>query len=468
MEQTLDAAELPVKLFAYTACFRSEAGSWGQDVKGIKRMHQFDKIEMNAVCLPDQSSALYEEFGQINEWLLQKLALPYRVVDKCHGDAGYLASHRQRDMEVWMSGAGEFMEVMTDTNATDYQARRLNIRYKGASGRGFCHLVNDTGCAMEPAADRHFGQLSAARRLSAGPRSLATGHKEKRPATERCVMGERLDGRVIAAQVQEELRADIARLQQEHGLVPGLAVVLVGDDPASLSYVRAKGRACESLGIHSVQIDLPANATTEDVLATVERLNADDAIHGILIQLPLPGQDEQQVLNAIDPDKDVDGLHPVNLGRLVRQEECFWPCTPHGGLADPQPQRGRGGWPARGRGRPEHPRGTARSHLAGAQGGRGQCHSDLVPHRHSRPRAPYAPSGHSSGGGWISPWDHGGYGQRGCSGNRRRHQPSGRPFARTRLAARRRRGLQTGAPESPRDHPRAQRSRADDDRAVAL
>ena len=145
-------------------------------------------------------------------------------------------------------------------------------------------------------------------------------------------MGERLDGRAMAAQVREELREDIARLKREHGLVPGLAVVLVGDDPASRSYVRAKGRACKALGIHSVQIDLPANAATEDVLATVERLNADSAIHGILVQLPLPGQDEQQVLNAIDPDKDVDGLHPVNLGRLVRQEECFWPCTPHGVL----------------------------------------------------------------------------------------------------------------------------------------
>ena len=152
-------------------------------------------------------------------------------------------------------------------------------------------------------------------------------------------MGERLDGRAIAAQVQDELRADIARLKRERNLVPGLAVVLVGDDPASLSYVRAKGRACEALGIHSVQIDLPANAATADVLATVEQLNADDAIHGILVQLPLPGQDEQQVLNAMDPDKDVDGLHPVNLGRLVRQEACFWPCTPHGVFADPQPQR---------------------------------------------------------------------------------------------------------------------------------
>ena len=260
MDQTLDSAELPVKLFAYTACFRSEAGSWGQDVKGIKRMHQFDKIEMNAVCLPDQSEALYEEFGQINEWLLQELALPYRVVDKCHGDAGYLASHRQRDVEVWMSGTGEFMEVMTDTNATDYQARRLNIRYKGASGRGFCHLVNRHGLCDGSAADRHFGQLPTTRRRGTGPRSPTTGRAEKRPATERRVMGKRLDGRAIAAQVQEELLVDIARLKQEHGLVPGLAVVLVGDDPASQSYVRGKGRACEALGIHSEQIDMPANA----------------------------------------------------------------------------------------------------------------------------------------------------------------------------------------------------------------
>ena len=149
MDRTLAEDELPVRIFAYTTCFRSEAGSWGKDVKGIKRVHQFDKIEMNAVCAPDQSAALYEEFGQINEWLLQTLELPYRVVDKCTGDAGYLASHRQRDLDVWMPGTGAFMEVMTDTNTTDYQARRLNIRYKGKEGRPrFCHTVNDTGCAM--------------------------------------------------------------------------------------------------------------------------------------------------------------------------------------------------------------------------------------------------------------------------------------------------------------------------------
>ncbi|MEE2874464.1 MAG: bifunctional methylenetetrahydrofolate dehydrogenase/methenyltetrahydrofolate cyclohydrolase FolD [Candidatus Latescibacterota bacterium] len=145
-------------------------------------------------------------------------------------------------------------------------------------------------------------------------------------------MGKRLDGREISADMRAEMKADIERLKEEHELVPGLAVVLVGDNPASLSYVRSKGKACEELGLHSLQVDLPADSSTEDVLAAVEKLNQDEAVHGILVQLPLPGQDEQQVVNAIDPNKDVDGLHPVNLGRLVRQEEGFWPCTPHGVL----------------------------------------------------------------------------------------------------------------------------------------
>ena len=149
MDRMLSEAELPIKIFAFTPCFRSEAGSWGKDVKGIKRLHQFDKIEMNTVCAPEQSDAIYEAFGKINEWLLQTLALPYRVVDKCGGDAGYLATHRQRDVEAWLSGLGEYMEVMTNTNTTDYQARRMNIRYRPSEGRPkFCHTVNDTCCAM--------------------------------------------------------------------------------------------------------------------------------------------------------------------------------------------------------------------------------------------------------------------------------------------------------------------------------
>ena len=149
MDRTLSVDELPIKVFAVTPCFRSEAGSWGKDTKGIKRVHQFDKIEMNAVTTEEQSEAIYAEFREINEWLLQQLELPYRIVDKCTGDAGYLATYRQRDVEVWMSGSGEYMEVMTDTNTTDYQARRLNIRYRPAEGGPrFVHTVNDTGVAL--------------------------------------------------------------------------------------------------------------------------------------------------------------------------------------------------------------------------------------------------------------------------------------------------------------------------------
>ncbi|MCZ6678160.1 MAG: serine--tRNA ligase [Candidatus Poribacteria bacterium] len=149
MDRTLNETDLPIKIFAATPCFRSEAGSWGKDVKGIKRVHQFDKIEMNAVCTAEQSMDIYEEFNRINEWLMQTLELPYHIVDKCTGDAGYLATHRQRDVEGWLSGAREFMEVMTNTNTTDYQARRLNIRCKPVKGKSrFCHTVNDTCCAM--------------------------------------------------------------------------------------------------------------------------------------------------------------------------------------------------------------------------------------------------------------------------------------------------------------------------------
>jgi seryl-tRNA synthetase len=149
MDRTLTEDELPVRVFAATTCFRSEVGSWGKDVRGIKRVHQFDKIEMNAVTTPEQAEGIYEEFRVMNEWLLQTLELPYHIVEKCGGDAGYLATHRQRDAEVWLSGQREFMEVMTDTNTAEYQARRLNIRYRTAEGQPrFCATVNDTGCAI--------------------------------------------------------------------------------------------------------------------------------------------------------------------------------------------------------------------------------------------------------------------------------------------------------------------------------
>jgi seryl-tRNA synthetase len=149
IDRTLREDELPIRLFASTPCFRSEAGSWGKDVKGIKRVHQFDKIEMNALCTPDQAEPIYEQFRSINEWLLQTLELPYHIVDKCTRDAGYPATHRQRDVEVWLPGSREFMELMTDTNTTDYQARRLNIRYRTTEGATrHVYTLNDTGCAL--------------------------------------------------------------------------------------------------------------------------------------------------------------------------------------------------------------------------------------------------------------------------------------------------------------------------------
>lgn len=140
-----------------------------------------------------------------------------------------------------------------------------------------------------------------------------------------------LSGDEVARQMRAEMKAEVERLKAEHQLVPGLAVVLVGDHPASISYVKGKQKACGEVGIHSVEHKFGAELPEADLLALIDQLNADPAIHGILIQLPLPGQiDEGRVLNAIDPAKDIDGFHPVNLGRMLVGEEGFLPCTPHG------------------------------------------------------------------------------------------------------------------------------------------
>jgi len=148
MDKVLDLSDLPIKVYAQTSCFRSEVGSWGKDVRGIKRVHQFDKLEMNAVCAEGQDEKVFEEFLSINEWLFQQLEIPYRLVNKCSGDCGYSASHYQFDIEVWRPGEKEFMEVGTDTMTTDYQARRLNIRYKDGNKIKVARTVNDTGVAF--------------------------------------------------------------------------------------------------------------------------------------------------------------------------------------------------------------------------------------------------------------------------------------------------------------------------------
>ncbi len=139
-----------------------------------------------------------------------------------------------------------------------------------------------------------------------------------------------IDGKQVAADMRAELKDEVARLKKQ-GIVPGLGVILVGDDPASKSYVTAKERTCEEIGIYSDDNRLAADTSQEDLMALVEKMNKDPKIHGILVQLPLPkGLNEAEVLLAIDPAKDVDGFHPMNVGKMVVGEKAFQPCTPHG------------------------------------------------------------------------------------------------------------------------------------------
>ena len=139
-----------------------------------------------------------------------------------------------------------------------------------------------------------------------------------------------INGKQIAADMRAELKAEVAKLKQQN-IVPGLGVILVGEDPASQSYVLAKERACADMGIYSDDNHLPAETSQDELMALVDKMNKDPKINGILVQLPLPeGLDESQVLLAIDPAKDVDGFHPINVGKMVVGERAFVPCTPHG------------------------------------------------------------------------------------------------------------------------------------------
>ena len=140
-----------------------------------------------------------------------------------------------------------------------------------------------------------------------------------------------ISGTEIAKQIRQELKQEITELKEKHNLVPGLATVLVSEDPASQSYVGSKVKTCQALGVYSKRHDLPVNTREEELLTLIGELNRDPKIHGILVQLPLPKHiNETRVLYAIDPKKDVDGLHPVNVGKLVIGEPDFLPCTPHG------------------------------------------------------------------------------------------------------------------------------------------
>jgi seryl-tRNA synthetase len=145
---TLNESELPIKVMAQTACFRSEVGSWGKDVRGIKRTHQFDKLEMNMIVPADIDKAreVQEYLLSLNEWLLQELKLPYHVINMCHGELGYYAAAKKYDIEVWLPSEKSYIEIMSNSITTDYQTRRLGIKYKTPSGETkFAYTLNDTG-----------------------------------------------------------------------------------------------------------------------------------------------------------------------------------------------------------------------------------------------------------------------------------------------------------------------------------
>jgi len=142
-----------------------------------------------------------------------------------------------------------------------------------------------------------------------------------------------LNGKIIAEEIRREIAADVAALKTERGIVPCLAALLVGEDPASQIYVSNKEKACQQVGIESRIIRLPNATTTSELLRHIDPFNADPSVHGILVQLPLPKScEEQQILDAIDPRKDVDAFHPENVGLLSQGRPRFLPCTPHGVL----------------------------------------------------------------------------------------------------------------------------------------
>lgn len=144
-------------------------------------------------------------------------------------------------------------------------------------------------------------------------------------------MAEIINGKIVSEKIRAELADEVALLKEKYGITPGLAVVIVGENPASLVYVRNKKRACEQVGINSYEIALPATISEEELIARISDLNVDPKIHGILVQLPLPEHiSSESVINAVDPMKDVDAFHPFNVGKILIGSYSFLPCTPAG------------------------------------------------------------------------------------------------------------------------------------------
>ena len=140
-----------------------------------------------------------------------------------------------------------------------------------------------------------------------------------------------IDGKSIAQEIREKIKKEVEELKEKYDIVPGLVTILVGDDPASISYVKGKQKTAQALGFYSVEERLPENVSEDELIKLIDKYNKDLKIHGILVQLPLPKSiNERRVINAIDPRKDVDGFHPINVGKMIIGEPCFLPCTPYG------------------------------------------------------------------------------------------------------------------------------------------
>jgi methylenetetrahydrofolate dehydrogenase (NADP+)/methenyltetrahydrofolate cyclohydrolase len=140
-----------------------------------------------------------------------------------------------------------------------------------------------------------------------------------------------IDGKAISQEIRENIKKEVEKLKEKYNIVPGLVTILVGEDPVSVSYVKSKQKTAQSLGFYSVEERLPESISEGDLIKIVKKYNEDSKIHGILVQLPLPKHiNEKRVISAIDPRKDVDGFHPVNIGKMVIGESCFIPCTPQG------------------------------------------------------------------------------------------------------------------------------------------
>lgn len=223
-----------------------------------------------------------------------------------------------------------------------------------------------------------------------------------------------INGKEISAAIRQELRADCAAFVQEHGYAPGLAVVIVGENPASQIYVRNKAKACEEVGFYSEIHRLPESTAEAELLALIDRLNADSRIHGILVQLPLPPHlDADAVTLRIDPRKDVDAFHPYNVGRITLGDPVFLPCTPAGVMELLR----RSGIDPAGRRCVVIGRSNIGRQADGAPSAGGKRNGHGLPQQNTRSPLGHATGGYSRFGGRSRGVRHCRYGQAGCGGH---------------------------------------------------